>query len=120
MSESNEPRSSDETMSTPDRTLLRQATIAGDELEPTVVTLAAPAITEPGKRYQLREVIGQGGMGEVRLCRDEAIGRDVALKTVVDASTARAAALRRFMREVRVQGRLQNPSIVPAYNLGSG
>ncbi len=61
-----------------------------------------------------------GGLGEVRHCRDEAIGRDVAHKALIGDGGACPVATRRFLREARVQGQLEHPSIVPVYDLGTG
>jgi serine/threonine-protein kinase len=106
---------------TTERSIWRAATVAVDTPEPldTVTPHEDAAVGVPGARYQIRDVLGIGGMGEVRLCRDEAIGRDVALKTLIDARQASAHAQRRFLREARVQGQLEHPSIVPVYDLGT-
>lgn len=61
------------------------------------------------------EVIGRGGMGEVRVARDARLGRQLALKT---SSTQQADAVARFVREARVQGQLEHPGIVPVHELG--
>jgi len=69
-------------------------------------------------RYVFGERLGEGGMGEVWLCRDEIVGREVARKQM-RRDLAREADLRaRFLREARVQGRIEHPSIVPVYDLG--
>jgi serine/threonine-protein kinase len=69
------------------------------------------------ERYEVLEVLGAGGMGEVRLCRDRVIGREVAMKTI---RSPRADSPRRwrFVREARVQGQLEHPAVVPVYDLG--
>ncbi len=67
--------------------------------------------------YEPGNLLGKGGMGEVRLCRDPRLGRDIALKT---ATTRDAFELERFVREAQVQGQLQHPSIVPVHELGVG
>jgi serine/threonine-protein kinase len=69
-------------------------------------------------RYRLGERLGQGGMGEVRLCRDRRVGRDVAMKVILPEHADRDALRARFLREARVQGQLEHPSIVPVYDLG--
>ena len=69
-------------------------------------------------RYETRAIIGQGGMGEVRLCRDHRVGRDVALKVVRGSHGSHADHQSRFLREARVQGQLEHPAIVPVYDLG--
>jgi serine/threonine-protein kinase len=74
------------------------------------------ALPEPG--YQLGELIGRGGMGEVLAAHDQRIGREVAVKRIrsVDPS---ADAVMRFLREARIQARLDHPAIVPVYELGT-
>jgi serine/threonine-protein kinase len=67
--------------------------------------------------YAMGEVIGRGGMGEILLAHDRRIGRDVALKRLHSASPSEAE-LARFLREARIQARLEHPAIVPVYELG--
>ncbi|HEV7559058.1 MAG TPA: serine/threonine-protein kinase, partial [Kofleriaceae bacterium] len=67
-------------------------------------------------RYQLRELLGQGGMGEVVLAFDDQIGREVAVKRI-RASAPSGEELQRFVREARVQGRLEHPAVVPVHDL---
>ncbi|MBS1152224.1 MAG: Serine/threonine protein kinase PrkC, regulator of stationary phase, partial [Myxococcaceae bacterium] len=69
-------------------------------------------------RYEPRRILGEGGMGEVRLCEDRRIGREVALKVMRAETAARRDALPRFLREARVQGQLEHPAVVPVYDLG--
>src|SRR5438093_13681132 len=67
-------------------------------------------------RYRLEGVIGGGGMGEVVSARDEQIGRAVAIKRM-RARDAAPEVVARFVREARVQGRLEHPAIVPVHEL---
>jgi len=71
-----------------------------------------------GARYARTEKIGEGGMGEVHLVTDRRIGRDVAMKVIRAARASKPDVARRFLREARVQGQLEHPSIVPVYDLG--
>lgn len=83
----------------------------------------APARVDPaprsltGDRYEVKRTLGVGGMGEVLLCRDAWLGRDVAMKVmrldIGEGSEGRG----RFVREARVQGQLEHPSIVPVYDI---
>jgi serine/threonine-protein kinase len=79
----------------------------GDEQEP------------PGgaPRYVALETLGEGGMGEVQLCHDELLGRDVARKQMRRAIARHPDLQARFLREARVQARLEHPSVVPVYDL---
>ncbi|HVK71998.1 MAG TPA: serine/threonine-protein kinase [Kofleriaceae bacterium] len=70
-------------------------------------------------RYAPQAPIGAGGMGEVILCRDHAVGRDVAMKLIRGRARERRAEIqRRFVHEARVQGQLEHPAIVPVYDVG--
>ena len=72
----------------------------------------------PDERYVLRGLLGSGGMGEVWLAHDVRIDRDIAIKLMRGAGDPDAIA--RFLREARVQGRLEHPSVVPVHDLGGG
>src|SRR3954471_17945738 len=67
--------------------------------------------------YTVGEMIGRGGMGEVLLAHDEVIGREVAIKRMRRADPDPDAETR-FVREAKIQARLQHPSIVPVHELG--
>jgi serine/threonine-protein kinase len=70
-----------------------------------------------GNRYRVLRRIGKGGMGEVMAVRDEAIGREIALKRIRrNAPNQRTIA--RFLREAAIQGRLEHPAIVPIHEIG--
>ncbi len=95
-------------VSRPDATIVSPSALP----DPPAETLAR------GQRYDLLGVLGAGGMGEVRATRDKWIGREVALKTLHAEVGQRPGARGRFMREIRVQGQLEHPSVVPVYDLG--
>jgi len=88
---------------------------ATTEPDPDGDDAIAVELPEPG--YELGSVIGCGGMGEVFLARDRRIGRDVAIKRMRAARPTRTA-LARFLREARIQARLDHPAIVPVHELG--
>ncbi len=88
-----------------------------DKSEPQAIDSAPAPMT--GARYQIKRQLGVGGMGEVHLCRDAWLGRDVAMKVLrptTDGSEGRA----RFVREARVQGQLEHPAVVPVYDMALG
>ena len=74
-----------------------------------------PGIGHLPVRYRLAGSLGHGGMGEVLLATDTQIDREVAIKRMLIEPTAPAVA--RFLREAKVQGRLDHPAIVPVYEL---
>ncbi len=70
------------------------------------------------ERYELRGLLGRGGMGEVHLGFDRRLRRDVAVKLLpADASASHLAA--RLEQEARVLARLEHPGIVPVYDAGA-
>ncbi len=79
---------------------------------------AAESIDLPAPGYQVRDLIGKGGMGEVIAAHDQRIGRDVAIKRMRSTSPSKEA-YARFWREARIQARLDHPAIVPVYELGT-
>lgn len=69
--------------------------------------------------YFLRGAVGVGGGGQVLLGFDERIGREVAIKELLDQAAHEDNELNaRFLREARITGRLEHPGIVPVYDLG--
>ncbi|HEU0036611.1 MAG TPA: serine/threonine-protein kinase [Kofleriaceae bacterium] len=77
----------------------------------------ATDLTAVNAAYLVGQVLGRGGMGEVVLAHDRRIGRDVAIKRL-RSGTPSDDDVARFMREARIQSRLDHPSIVPVYELG--
>jgi eukaryotic-like serine/threonine-protein kinase len=67
--------------------------------------------------YAIGEVLGRGGMGEVVLAHDGQMDREVALKRMRGAAPD-ADAIERFIREAKIQARLDHPAIVPVHQLG--
>ncbi|MEO6417977.1 MAG: protein kinase, partial [Polyangiaceae bacterium] len=85
------------------------------------VDLESTTALEDGRfseRYAAGELLGEGGMGEVRLIKDGRIGREVAMKVIRPGHGSRSDLRSRFLREARVQGQLEHPAIVPVYDLG--
>ncbi|MFO0578348.1 MAG: hypothetical protein U1A78_30450 [Polyangia bacterium] len=69
-------------------------------------------------RYLTRRLLGRGGMGEVRLCKDFRIGRSVAMKVLHPEARLDLTAQLRFVQEAQIQGQLEHPAIPPVYDLG--
>jgi len=68
-------------------------------------------------RYRTRAMIGRGGMGEVMTAYDDHVGREVAVKRMRGERPS-ARSIQRFIREARIQGRLDHPAIVPVHDVG--
>lgn len=69
-------------------------------------------------RYDVRAVVGVGGMGEVRDGWDTLLDRPVAIKLLHPALAARPDLRRRFHLEARAAARLSHPNIVAVYDFG--
>ena len=72
-------------------------------------------------RYEIREQIGQGGMGAVYRAVDSKLGRTVALKTVVaqHAGAQLTEAVRqRFLREALAISKIDHRNVVQVLDFG--
>jgi eukaryotic-like serine/threonine-protein kinase len=76
--------------------------------EPTVV----------GGRYELGELLGRGGMAEVRKGVDQRLGRAVAVKRLRTDLASDSTFQARFRREAQSSASLNHPSIVAVYDTG--
>jgi eukaryotic-like serine/threonine-protein kinase len=69
-------------------------------------------------RYQLRQKIGEGGMGTVFIAHDSELDREVAVKMLAAALVNDPEVLERFEREAKLTAGLDHPNIVPIYDVG--
>jgi tetratricopeptide (TPR) repeat protein len=58
-------------------------------------------------------------MGSVLKGRDPDLGRDLAVKVLLEAHRDRPELVRRFVEEAQIAGQLQHPGVVPVYELGT-
>src|ERR1051325_6700567 len=68
--------------------------------------------------YRVQDRIGAGGMGVVYLALDEALQRQVALKTLLPALAADPEFVARFKREAQSAAALNHPNITQIYSIG--
>ncbi len=68
--------------------------------------------------YEIRALIGAGGMGEVYRARDGNLGREVAIKVLPDRVASDPEALARFEREARATAALSHPNILAIHDFG--
>jgi serine/threonine-protein kinase len=79
---------------------------------------AMPPPEQTGDRYQLQGEIARGGMGVVLRGRDVDLGRDLAVKVLLEKYADRPEVARRFIEEAQIGGQLQHPGVVPVYDIG--
>jgi Tol biopolymer transport system component len=85
----------------------------------TAAVLDAASMPRPSRlgRFEVRGLLGAGGMGEVYHAHDASLGRDVALKLLPAAFTRDAERLVRFEREARILAALSHPHIAAIYGV---
>ncbi|WP_190198019.1 protein kinase domain-containing protein [Streptomyces djakartensis] len=71
-----------------------------------------------GNRYQLRDLLGQGGMASVHLAYDSVLDRQVAIKTLHTDLGREQAFRERFRREAQAVAKLTHTNIVAVFDTG--
>jgi len=77
--------------------------------------MARPMLDLSG--YEIRGLLGAGGMGEVHRAYDKRLGREVAIKRLPQDFTTDPDRLARFEREARVLASLNHPNIAAIYGI---
>ena len=88
-------------------------------VEPPVVRPSSSEMPSDHGRYQILGEIARGGMGAVLKGRDPDLGRDLAVKVLLEDHHDKPDMTRRFIEEAQIGGQLQHPGIVPIYELGT-
>jgi eukaryotic-like serine/threonine-protein kinase len=79
--------------------------------------MSLPPQTQLG-RYEIRSLIGAGGMGEVYLAHDPSLNRKVALKVLPAEVATNQDRMRRFKQEATSAASLNHPNIAHIYEIG--
>jgi serine/threonine-protein kinase len=91
-------------------TVIRAAGGGGDQLRPGAVFAG---------RYEVKEILGAGGMGVVYRAFDRELQEPVAIKTLrTEALAGGNVALERFKQEIRLARRIAHRNVVRTYDLG--
>jgi eukaryotic-like serine/threonine-protein kinase len=69
-------------------------------------------------RYEIRYLLGVGGMGQVYLAHDPSLNRKVALKVLPAEVAANEDRMRRFKQEATAAASLNHPNIAHIYEIG--
>jgi serine/threonine-protein kinase len=85
---------------------------------PQQVEPAPPAVVARLGRYEVSGEVGRGGMGCVLRGRDPDLGRDLAIKVLLEKHHDQPEVERRFLEEAQIGGQLQHPGVVPVYEVG--
>jgi serine/threonine-protein kinase len=97
--------------------------------EPEPVTSARQAVRtasaetpQPADRLARLQLLGEvarGGMGVIIKGRDSDLGRDLAVKVLLEQHRENPDLIRRFVEEAQISGQLQHPGVVPVYEFGA-
>ena len=79
--------------------------------------MSLPPQTQLG-RYEVRSLLGAGGMGEVYLAQDSSLNRKVALKVLPAELAVNQDRMRRFKQEATAAASLNHPNIAHIYEIG--
>ncbi len=109
--------------------LLAASESAGDFLETPFAGVVAESLArgsteslQPGQifgRYEIRDKIGGGGMGEVFRAQDLELDRPVAIKILHTDAIADRERRRRFVQEARSASALNHPNILTVHEIGT-
>jgi len=68
-------------------------------------------------KYRIKGELGRGGMGAVYLAEQPGLGREVAIKELIQSAAADPIALKRFLQEAQVMARTSHPNLVQVHDL---
>lgn len=120
-------QSSDESPNPPaeqaqgDRTVMFNETQifdSGDPVSPKNQSSSMFDIESKFGKYEIKGVLGKGGMGIVYAARDTNLDRDVALKVLPPEFADDESAIERFLAEARSAAKLSHPHTVAVYDVG--
>src|SRR5437588_1407736 len=66
-------------------------------------------------KYRIKSELGRGGMGAVYLAEQPGLGREVAIKELIQS--ADPVALKRFLQEAQVMARTSHPNLVQVHDM---
>jgi len=96
---------------------LREAKAEGGDPIVRPLSSAMPP-RDSDSRYHVQGEIARGGMGAILKGRDTDLGRELAIKVLLDEHKSKPEVVQRFIEEAQIGGQLQHPGIAPIYELG--
>jgi len=85
---------------------------------PSIASITTPPQV-PGERYigkyRVKSELGRGGMGAVYLAEQPGLGREVAIKELIQS--ADPVTLKRFLQEAQVMARTSHPNLVQVHDM---
>ncbi len=88
---------------------------------PPIPVMVATPPPMPGERYigkyRVKGELGRGGMGAVYLAEQPGLGREVAIKELIQSAATDPTALKRFLQEAQVMARTSHPNLVQVHDV---
>ena len=117
---------SDATLVDLDATLVDVGSVRGSPSPPSGPRNARPQVAAPmlqtgdvlGGRYEILQMLGEGGMGAVYKARDRELDRFVALKLIRPELAANPSILARFKQELLLSREVTHRNVIRIYDLG--
>ncbi len=103
-----------------DRIVLQDAdSLTASETVVRPASSETPERNDRTSRFHVYGEIARGGMGAILKGRDADLGRDLAIKVLLEKHQNDPSMIRRFVEEAQINGQLQHPGVVPVYELGA-
>ena len=88
---------------------------------PRVQRFQSPSTLQPGKvlgqRYEILQILGEGGMGAVYKARDRELNRMVALKVIRPDLAGNQSIIDRFKQELLLATQVTHKNVIRIYDL---
>jgi eukaryotic-like serine/threonine-protein kinase len=84
---------------------------------PAIIATPPPAADRYIGKYRVKGELGRGGMGTVYLAEQPGLGREVAIKELIQSAATDPVALKRFLQEAQVMARTSHPNLVQVHDL---
>src|SRR5258708_33184874 len=88
---------------------------------PIPALITPPPAAQAGERYigkyRVKGELGRGGMGAVYLAEQPGLGREVAIKELIQSAATDPVALKRFLQEAQVMARTSHPNLVQVHDV---
>lgn len=88
-----------------------------EDAHPTIAVDASESISPPA-RYVIGRELGSGSIGQVIEAKDQHLGRQVAIKMLLDGEGLSRDGIARFLAEAQITAQLEHPSVVPVHEIG--
>jgi eukaryotic-like serine/threonine-protein kinase len=70
------------------------------------------------QKYEIKQHISSGGMGNIFLVHDKDLRRGTILKVILPEHKHSSSIIKDFIKEARITGQLEHPNIIPVHDLG--